>query len=197
MPRRSLVDLEWEEVHKHWRLHLGLGILLITLGVVAVAYTFTASPISVFLFGWLLVGSGLAQTTLAFRVQNWGGFFIHLLGGVLEIVVGLLVVGAPAAAAPGLTMLLAVYLLVGGLFRMLAAQIIGCLGSAWAARGGLVSFLLGLVLWKELPLSDLWFLGACVGVNLLLQGAAWIIFAWSMHRVPALPEPLHTTGDPA
>lgn len=192
MPRRSLVDLEWEEVCKYWRLHLGLGILLVILGAVAIAYTFSASLISVFFFGWLLVGSGLAQAILSFRVQSWGGFFIHLLGGVLEIVVGLLVVGAPAAAAPGLTMLLAVYLLVGGLFRVLAAQIIGFLGSAWAARGGLASFLLGLVLWKELPVSGLWLLGACVGANLLLQGAAWLAFTRSVHRAPALPEPLHT-----
>jgi len=189
MSRRLLADLE--EARRHWGLHLGMGIILVVLGTVAMAYAFAASLVSVLIFGWLLVGSGLVQAILAFRVQSWGGFFMHLLGGILEIVVGVLVIGAPAAAAVGLTLVLAVYLLVGGLFRTVAALAIGFPGSGWAALGGVVSFLLGLALWRQMPVSGLWFIGTCVGVDLLLHGAAWIAFALGVRRVPALAEPAH------
>ena len=70
MSKRSLVDLE--EVRRHWGLHLALGIILLVLGGVAITYAFATSLVSVLLFGWLLVGSGLAQAILAFRVQSWG-----------------------------------------------------------------------------------------------------------------------------
>lgn len=183
--RRAGVGLE--EVRRHWGLHLALGILLCLLGVVAIAYAVAASLVSVLFLGWLLVGSGLFQAILVLRVQSWSGFFLHLLAGVLEIVVGVLLVSAPAEAALALTLLLAVYLLVGGLFRAIAALYLGFPGAGWSVVGGLLSFLLGLALWRQWPISGLWFIGACVGVDLLLHGAAWIAFALNARRLPVSP----------
>src|SRR5262245_41378421 len=113
--RPSLAGLE--EVRRYWGLLLTLGIVLLLLGVVAFAYTFAASLISVMVFGWLLVGSGLFQGLLVFQIQSWSGLFLRLLGGILEVIVGMFMVAAPAQAAPRLTLLLVIYLLIGGLFR--------------------------------------------------------------------------------
>ncbi len=183
--RRSGVGLE--EVRRHWGSHLALGILLCILGLVAVAYAVSASLVSVLFLGWLLVGSGLFQAILVFRVQRWSGFFLHLLAGVLEVVVGVLLVSAPAETALALTLLLAVYLLVGGSFRAIAALYLGFPGAGWSVVGGLLSFLLGLALWRQWPLSGLWFIGVCVGSDLLVHGVAWIAFALNARRLPVSP----------
>jgi uncharacterized membrane protein HdeD (DUF308 family) len=182
MTVQLLVGLE--EIRRRWFLYLLVGLVLLVLGIVAVVEAFAASLTTVVIFGWLLIFSGLTQAILAAFVRQWSGFFLHLLGGILEIVVGVLVVGAPVDAALGLTLLLAVYLLVGGLFRMIAALLLRFPGSAWAVLGGLISFLLGLALWRQWPMSGLWFIGTCVGIALLLHGASWIAFALSLRKIP-------------
>ena len=184
MPAQLLVGLE--EVRSKWGWYLIFGIVLIAIGVMAIGQAFVASLASMSLLGWLVIVSGLVQALLAFRVRNWSGFFLHLLGGVLEIVVGFLIVAAPLSAAIALTLLLAVYLLVGGLFRMIATLFIRFPGSGWGVLGGLISFLLGLALWQQWPTSGLVFVGTCVGVALILHGASWIAFALGIRKLPKL-----------
>ncbi|MGD1080424.1 MAG: DUF308 domain-containing protein [Candidatus Sulfotelmatobacter sp.] len=47
----------------------------------------------------LLVVSGIVEAIHAFRVWRWGGFFLHLVGGILGVLVGLLIVTNPVAGA--------------------------------------------------------------------------------------------------
>ena len=184
MPASLLIGLD--EIRRRWGWYLLLGSALMLLGFAAIGQAFASSIASITLLGWLLVVSGLVQAVLAFPVRNWSGFFLHLLGGVLEIVVGVLIVAAPVSAALAVTLLLAVYLLVGGLFRMIAVLLLRYPGSGLGVLGGLISFLLGLALWQQWPLSGLVFIGSCVGVALLLHGASWISFALTLRKLPAL-----------
>jgi uncharacterized membrane protein HdeD (DUF308 family) len=115
-------------------------------------------------------------------VRQWKGFSLHVLGGILEVVVGLFVIGVPAGTPVLITLLVAVYLLVGGLFRIITGLSIGTTCAGWIALGGLVSFLLGLSIWRQWPGSGLWFIGATVGMNLLLHGAVWVILALEVRR---------------
>ncbi len=184
MHGQLLVGLE--EIRGRWFLYFLFGLVLVALGVIAVVQSFASTLASVVIFGWLLIFSGLSQAILAFWVRQWSGFFLHLLGGVLEIVIGVLGVGAPIAAAAGVTLLLAVFLLVGGLFRMITALLLRFPGSAWSVLGGFISFLLGLALWRQWPMSGFWFIGICVGTALWMHGASWLAFALSMRRIPKL-----------
>jgi len=184
MPRSLLVGLE--EIRGRWGWYLILGVALMILGVAAIVQGLVSSIASMVLLGWMLVGSGIVQGVLAFPVRNWSGFFLHLMGGVLEIVVGLLIVAAPLNAAVALTLLLSVYLLVGGLFRTVAVLLLRFPGWSMGALGGMISVLLGLALWQQWPLSGLIFVGSCVGVALLLHGASWISFALKLRKLPTI-----------
>jgi uncharacterized membrane protein HdeD (DUF308 family) len=154
------------------------------LGLAAIGQAMATSIASMVLIGWVLIVSGLVQGILAFPVRNWSGFFLHLMGGVLEIVVGVLIVAAPASAAIALTLLLSVYLLVGGLFRTVVVLLLRFPGWSLGLLGGLISVLLGLALWQQYPLSGLIFIGSCVGVALLMHGASWISFALKLRKLP-------------
>jgi uncharacterized membrane protein HdeD (DUF308 family) len=109
------------------------------------------------------------------------------LAGLLEVVVGFLVLRAPLDAALLFTLLLAAYLLVGGLFRLFAALALWFPGSGWVAFSGLVSALLGVALAMQWPSDALWFIGTCVGIDLILHGATWIAFALSARRLGRPP----------
>jgi uncharacterized membrane protein HdeD (DUF308 family) len=50
----------------------------------------------------------------AFVRRRWGGFFLELFAGILYAVVGLMIVGNPAEGAVALTLLIAVFLMIGG-----------------------------------------------------------------------------------
>jgi uncharacterized membrane protein HdeD (DUF308 family) len=196
-----------EEIRHNWVWFLALGILLIVLGVIAAIAQPLFTLATVVFFGWLLLISGVAQCVQAVWEHGWRGFFLHVLAGILEVVVGLLMVTHPGAAAATLTLLLVAYLMVGGLFRMIAAFSIGFPGSGWVALGGLVSFLLGLVVGADWPESAIWLIGLCVGIDLMFHGAAWVAFALAARRLPQLPSridpsvmepsaPHHAVGGP-
>jgi uncharacterized membrane protein HdeD (DUF308 family) len=173
-----------ELVRRNWGWYLALGAVLIVLGVVALSCPLTMTLVSVVVFGWLLVFSGIAEGVMAFQMRDWGGVLLHLLGGVLEVVVGLLVLKAPLEAAVFLTLLFAVYLLVGGLFRLVFALTHRFPGSGLIAVSGAVSALLGLMVALEWPSSAVWFIGLCVGIDLVFQGASWVSFALAARRLP-------------
>ena len=54
-------------------------------------------------------------------MRLWGGLFLHLIGGALGLLVGLLVVTHPLAGAVAWTLLFASFLSVVGLFRIIVA----------------------------------------------------------------------------
>jgi hypothetical protein len=53
----------------------------------------------------------------SFWCQEWSGFFLALLSGILGVVVGLMLLGNPIQGAITLTILLASFLFVGGIFE--------------------------------------------------------------------------------
>ena len=177
-----------EAVHHHWGWFLTGGIAFILLGIAALIYAFGVTVITVAFFGWLLIISGLVHIVEAFRARGWSGVLLHLFGGILEIVVGIIVAASPLRGALAITMVLAAYLMVGGLFRIFGAMALGFKGAGWMALGGAVSLLLGLALWWGWPVTGLWFIGTAVGVDLILQGSTWISIALNARHVHHLPE---------
>jgi len=110
-----------EELRQSWAWFLGLGIVLVLLGLLALLWAVVATLVSVVIFGWLLLFGGVLSVLHAFLRRRWGGFLIELFAGLLYVIVGLLIVGNPAASAVALTLFIAFFLLIGGLFRVVAA----------------------------------------------------------------------------
>src|SRR5438552_13468061 len=92
-----------------------------------------------------------------FQVRSWGGFFLHLLGGIVGVLIGLLVVTHPVAGALAWTLLFASFFTVIGLFRLIAATRLKFPNWGWAAFDGAVTLLLGILLWADWPWSGFWF----------------------------------------
>ena len=173
-----------EQARRNWGWYLALGVALIVLGAIAMLYPLYSTIGMMVLVGWLLIFGGVAESILAFQTRAGQDFFLHLLTGILEVVVGILVLRSPAEAALVLTLLIAAYLMVGGIFRLVAAFMVRFNGWGWVALAGVVSTLLGLALMLEWPISGLWFIGFCVGLDLILNGSAWLAFALQARRLP-------------
>jgi uncharacterized membrane protein HdeD (DUF308 family) len=179
-----------EEVRRNWGWFLVLGIALIVLGVVALAMPHVATDITILTFGWLLIIGGAFEAVAAIEARRWSGFFLHLLGGVLYVVVGILLVANPGAGALTLTLLLAALYLVEGVFQVVGAVALRFPNWGWAVFGGLITALVGALIWAQWPSSAVWVIGLFVGIDLIFRGWAWVTLALAAHHLPLISDPL-------
>ncbi len=177
------LSADFERLHHRWGWFLTLGILLVVLGIVALVYTLAATIASVLLLGWLMFFSGVVEAVHAFHARGWGGVLLHVAGGALGILIGLLVVTHPVAGALAFTLLFACFFTVIGLFRLVAAIWLRYRSWGWALFDGIVTLVLGLLLWAGMPWSGLWFLGFALGVALILRGWSSIMFSFAVRAI--------------
>ena len=174
----------FEELRQKWGWLMALGILLIVLAIVALAIIPAPSLATAIVLGWLLVFSGIFEAIHGFQVRGSRSLFLHLIGGVLGVLVGLMVVTHPVAGALAWTLLFASFLTIVGVFRVVAAARLKFPHWGWAAFDGGITLLLGVMVWAGWPWSALWFLGLSVEVSLPLRGWSYVMFALALGQVP-------------
>jgi uncharacterized membrane protein HdeD (DUF308 family) len=180
----TLLLMDLETVRHRWGWLLALGILMIILGTIAFLIMPAATLGAVLVLGWLMVISGVIETIQAIRERNSGGLFLHLIGGILGLLVGLLVVTHPVAGALAWTLLFASFFTVIGVFRLVLALRFKFPNWGWAALDGAITLALGVLLWLNWPWSGVWFLGLALGVSLVLRGWAYVMLALAIHSLP-------------
>jgi uncharacterized membrane protein HdeD (DUF308 family) len=179
----TVMVLGVQDLRHKWGWFLALGVALIVLGVIALAMIPVATLAAVMVLGWLLVFSGIVEAVHGFQVHRWGGMFLHLAGGVLGVLIGLLIVTHPVAGALAWTLLFASFFTVVGLFRLVAAIRLKFPNWGWAAFDGTVTTLLGILLVAGWPWSGLWFLGFAVGLSLVLRGWSAVMLALTIRSI--------------
>jgi uncharacterized membrane protein HdeD (DUF308 family) len=137
----------FEELRQKWRWLMALGISLIVLAIVALAMIPATSLATAIVLGWLLVFSDIFEAIHGFQVRGSRSLFLHLIGGVLGVLVGLMVVTHPVAGALAWTLLFASFLTIVGVFRVVAAARLKFPHWGWAAFDGGITLLLGVMVW--------------------------------------------------
>jgi len=173
-----------EEIRNSWGWFLALGILLMIIGAICIVGDVTATFATVLVFGWLLLISGTVALVHAFRTMTWSGFFLSLLSALFRGFTGYLLIRYPLAGAASLTLLLASFFVVGGVFRAIGAGMMKFPRWGWSVFSGLVSLVLGVMLLTQLPVSSIWFIGFAIGVDLIVDGASLIGFATAINTLP-------------
>jgi uncharacterized membrane protein HdeD (DUF308 family) len=170
----------------HWVWLLVLGIAMVILGTFAVSWACltTITVTATWLFGFLLLGSGIAEVIHSFWIGRWGGMLFHLLIGIMYALVGFLIIDQPADAAIQLTLLIAIFLMMSGIFRVVFAVSERFAGWAWISLNGVVTFFLGMLVYKQWPASGLWVIGLFIGIDLIFNGWAWIMLSIAARRAP-------------
>jgi uncharacterized membrane protein HdeD (DUF308 family) len=174
-PLQAGIDL----LGRKWGWFLAGGIVMLVLGTLALGCTWIATLASLLTFGVMLLIGSAVQIVQAFHAQRTKGFLIHLLVGVLYLLAGLLMVYKPAAAATGFTLILALFFMVGGAFRILVALVERMPYWGWFLLNGVVTFLLGLLIWRQWPASGLWLIGVFVGIDMLFTGWSLVMFSFA------------------
>lgn len=179
---------ELHELRKEWWWFLLLGIALIVLGLIALGSAFVTSLAVIVFFGLLLVVGGAAQVASAFWAGKWSGMILQLLMGIFYIVVGVLMIDAPIEALQAVTLLIAALLIVGGLFRLVAALTIRFPAWGWQLLSGAISVLLGLMINKGWPDNSVFIIGLFLGIELVFAGWYWVMLSIGIANLPESPD---------
>lgn len=157
---------------------IGLGILMIVLGIVAIAAPVFTSLAFNLVLGWIFIFGGIFQGIYAFRHDQRGGFLaLSLVLAVIALLAGVLLVANPLAGVVSLTLLVGIYFFVDGIFRVfLAFQLRPQPRWGWVLFNGILAIILGILIWSQWPFNAPWLLGLLVGIGLLMNGFATVIY---------------------
>ncbi|MDT8407581.1 MAG: hypothetical protein RQ715_10065 [Methylococcales bacterium] len=164
-----------------------LGSVMIFIGAILAALSMF-SP-DVYMFGghasWfpvigvviLLVGvfrciDGLASETAQ-------GYLFNMQGGILDIVVGFLVVFSNNTTDNNVNLLIVGYLLTQGIYRNVLLSFSETPNPLSNRITGLVSFILGILVWINWPTS-MWFIAFSLSVDISFRGWVLIVMASSL-----------------
>jgi uncharacterized membrane protein HdeD (DUF308 family) len=153
---------------------LMMGILLLVLGILAIAYAKWATVFTIELLGVFLILGGIVHLVNAFQGRGWKGISLSTLLGVLYFVMGVICIYKPLEAASGITLLLGAFFFIGGLYRMISSITARFQFAGLWFLNGLIAFILGILIITEWPIGSLWIIGVFVGIDMILNGLSWI-----------------------
>ncbi|MGZ4820758.1 MAG: DUF308 domain-containing protein [Terriglobales bacterium] len=168
--------------HLRYRWSAQLGLALVLLGTLALITAGSAGAPGVMLVGWLVVASGVVEAIHAFSVHKCNEFFLHVMPGIAGVPVGLLIATHSGAGALAWMLVFACFFTIVGVFRAISAIRLKFPNWGWSLFDGVVTALLGLVMWVGWSWLGVWFFGVAAGISLILRGWSAIMFALGMRR---------------
>jgi uncharacterized membrane protein HdeD (DUF308 family) len=163
-----------------WSLSTGIG--LVFLGLFTSAFALFTTFLTIILLGVVLVIRGAGDITTVFMPHHKKGFAWNLFGGILSVAIGILMIFRPGVTAATLTYLLAAFLVVLGLFKLIAAPIEHDANWGWMMLSGIVSLIFGIWIIGMWPTVSFWLIGLLIGIEILVQGIVMIVLPYSIPR---------------
>ena len=172
--RRSAIE------HLHW-----LGIALIALGVAAVLAPVVAGSALVMVIGFILLIAGTVPIVRELKAEASMEKTMGLTLGIITALAGIAIIGHPLFGLAFLTLLLVGYFVAEGVWKIVVSfRYMPATCWKWLLASGVLSLVLGLLIWSQWPVSGMWAVGVLVGVNLLGTGLALVTLASTLNRSP-------------
>jgi uncharacterized membrane protein HdeD (DUF308 family) len=159
------------------------GVLLVIFGMLAIAAPFLAAVAVSVVIAWLIVLAGVVHIALAFHAHGAGTTIWRLLVGIAYLCFGGYLIVHPVLGVASLTLLLASLFLIEGVLNIVSFfKMRGTQGSSWVLLDGIVTLLLGGMIYMQWPSSSAWAIGTLVGVSLIFSGVTRIALSLAVRR---------------
>jgi uncharacterized membrane protein HdeD (DUF308 family) len=165
------------------------GVLLIVLGIMAIGAPFLAAVAVSAVVAWLIVFAGVVHLVLAFHTHGAGSVIWRLLVGVAYLLFGGYMIVHPVLGVASLTLVLAgLFVIEGVLNLVLYAKMRPLHGSNWVLIDGIITLLLGLMIYMQWPSSSIWAIGILVGVSMMISGVTRIGMTFALRSAATTPQ---------
>jgi len=162
------------------------GVLLICLGVMAVGSPLIAAIAVNVLIAWLIMLAGIVHLIVAFHTREAGSMIWRFLVGLAYICFGVYLIARPAVGVASLTLILASLFLVEGVLDILLFFKVRTVArSTWILFDGIVTLLLGAMIYMQWPSSSAWAIGTLVGVSLIFSGVTRVMLSFAVRKAAA------------
>lgn len=160
-----------------------LGILMIIAGIIAMFAPWEAGLVITVVVGWSAIFNGVAQIIFGFRTHGGWHVLLEVLLGIIYIIAGVYLLMHPIGGLLALTLILASFLLVYGVFALvLAFRIKPHNGWGWVLFDGIVTILLGILIWAHWPFNADWVVGTLFGISIFMSGVTRLMMSLALRK---------------
>ncbi|MBV9008175.1 MAG: HdeD family acid-resistance protein [Verrucomicrobia bacterium] len=165
------------------------GVLMLICGILAIAMPLASSIGLVILLGWLILFSALWHLIYAFQAGHAGAVLWQILLALLYGFVAIYMLIHPLLGVLSLTLVLGIFLVIEGVFEIILYFNIRTTSNAgWVLLDGIITLILGGLIWFHWPSSSVWVIGTLVGISLIFSGISRIMLCSAMRRLtPVTP----------
>lgn len=154
-----------------------MGVATIILGSLAVIAPFITGITVATIVGIVVLAAGLCRLVFAFKAESFKRGAWTFLLGIVGAAVGGMILARPLLGLASITILLIGYLLFEGVTEIFSSfRLRPVKGWGWLLFSGIAALALGILLWREWPVSGAYAVGILVGIHLIFAG-------WSMIAV--------------
>ena len=130
----------------------------------------------------IILLAGILRCIDAFASDRKTLLLMNMQGGVVDLVCGFIILTNISASALNLSLIIAAYLIMQGLFRVMLTFVIEIPNPNSVKTGGAISILLGLMACLSWPFSGLWFLSFALSAEIASRGWALMFYANSINK---------------
>jgi len=166
-----------------------LGILLIICGFLAILLPIEMSFGVVIVIAWLLMISGVVQFINAIRGRTEGSRLWTGVIAVIHFVMGMFLRLNLGIGVAALTLALIGFFVAQGVIDIVVYFRTRRSGaSGWVLFEGVITLILGLMIWRHWPSGSLWVIGTLVGINMIMVGTTRLMLAIAVRRAAKVIE---------
>jgi uncharacterized membrane protein HdeD (DUF308 family) len=159
-------------------------VLFVLFGILAIAEPFMAAVALNTFVAWVLNFVGILHIVAGFQGHGGTNLAWKLLIGAAYIFFGGYLLLHPVIGVASLTLLLAILFLVEGVLDLILWWKMRSLqGSFWILLDGIVTLILGGMIYVHWPSSSVWALGTLLGVGFIMSGVTRIMMSMAVRKV--------------
>ena len=160
------------------------GILMFICGILAISLPLASSIGIVILLAWLILFAGISHLIFAFHSHSVGGVLWQVLLALIYGAAGIYMLMNPLLGVLSLTLVLAVFLLFEGVLEFaFYLKMRRVRHSGWVLFDGIVTLILGILIWSHWPSSSVWVIGTLVGISLIFSGISRFMLSLAVRDV--------------
>jgi len=168
---------------------IALAILMIIVGVLAMLEPGIYGLFITYVVGWAAIFNGVVQIIYGVRTHGGWHVLLEVILGIIYIIAGIYLLMHPGAGLLALTIVIASFLLVYGIFALvLAFRIKPRTGWGWVLFDAIITILLGLLIWAHWPWNSGWVVGTLFGISIFVSGITRLMVSLALRSTAnALP----------
>jgi len=147
------------------------GILLLILGIIAVAYPAGVGNITAIVIGIFMVTGGVLRMIFSVASFSMGSMLLRYLYAFLMVIAGIWIISNPEISLNFLTILMAVYFIIDGMTEIAySSSLLPIGGGLYLLISGIIGIILGVLIFIKWPESSNYALGIFLGIKLIVDG---------------------------